>query len=102
MKQVFFNEDGSLNVSQSAKLHPSYKRIITDQYVTLDEIGQQYQHIKSFLRKMEDTLTEEEKQLVREPIVESGVYQAVRKHFNEQIEFDGDFIFNSCLCRGSL
>ena len=92
MKQVFFNEDGSLNVSQSAKSHPSYKRIMEDQYVTLDEMGQQYQHIKSIFRQMEDTFTDEQKQLVHELIVESEVYQAVRKHFNDQIEFDGDFI----------
>lgn len=52
MKQVFFNEDGSLNVSQSAKAHPSYKRIMDDQYVTLDELGRQYQHIKSIFRQM--------------------------------------------------
>lgn len=92
MKQVFFNEDGSLNVSQSAKSHPSYKRIMDDQYVTLEELGQQYQNIKSIFRKIEDTFTEEQKQLVHELIVESEVYQAVRKHFNDQIEFDGDFV----------
>ena len=92
MKQVFFNEDGTLNVSQSAKSHPSYKRIMDDQYVTLDEMGQQYEHIKSIFRQMEETFTDEQKQLVHKLIVESEVYQAVRKHFNEQIEFDGDFI----------
>lgn len=92
MKQVFFNEDGSLNVSQSAKLHPSYKRIMDDQYVSLDEMGQQYQNIKSIFRQIEDTFTDEQKLLVHKLIVESEVYQAVRKHFNEQIEFDGDFI----------
>lgn len=92
MTQVFFNEDGTLNVSQSAQSHPSYKRIMDDQYVTLDELGQQYQHIKSIFQKMEETFSEEQKQLVHELIVESEVYLAVRKHFNEQIEFDGDFI----------
>jgi phosphoglycolate phosphatase-like HAD superfamily hydrolase len=92
MKQVFFNEDGTLNVSQSAKLHPSYKRIMDDQYVSLDELGQQYQSIKSIFRKMEETFTDEQKQLVHDLIVESEVYQAVRQHFNEQIEFDGDLI----------
>ncbi len=92
MKKVFFNEDGTLNVSQSAKSHPSYKRIMDDQYVTLDEMGQQYQYIKSIFRQMEDTFTEEQKHLIHKLIVESEVYQAVRKHFNEQIEFDGDFI----------
>lgn len=92
MKQVFFNEDGPLNVSQSAKSHPSYKRIMDDLYVTLDEIGQQYQHIKSIFRKMEDSFTDEQKQLVHELIVESEVYQAVRKQFNDQIGFDGDFV----------
>lgn len=40
MTQVFFNKDGTLNVSQSAQSHPSYKRIMDDQYVTLDELGQ--------------------------------------------------------------
>ena len=92
MKQVFFNEDGSLNVSQSVKSHPSYKRIMDDQYVTLDEMGQQYQYIKSIFRQIEDTFTEDQKQLVHKLIVESEVYQAVRKHFNEQIEYDLDFI----------
>lgn len=92
MKQVFFNEDGTLNVSQSAKSHPSYKRIMDDQYVSLDEMGQQYQNIKSIFRQIEDTFTDEQKLLVHKLIVESEVYQAVRKHFNEQIEFDGDFI----------
>lgn len=92
MKQVFFNEDGSLNVSKSAKSHPSYKRIMDDQYVSLDEMGQQYQNIKSIFRQIEDTFTDEQKLLVHKLIVESEVYQAVRKHFNEQIEFDGDFI----------
>ena len=92
MKQVFFNEDGTLNVSQSAKSHPSYKRIMDDKYVTPEELGEQYQHIKSIFRKIEDTFSEEQKQLVHELIVESEVYQAVRNHFNDQIEFDGDFI----------
>ena len=63
-----------------------------DHYVTLDELGQQYQHIKSIFRNIEDTFTESQKELVYELIVESEVYQAVRQHFNEQIEFDGDFV----------
>ena len=92
MKQVFFNEDGTLNVSQSAKSHPSYKRIMDDKYVTPEELGGQYQHIKSIFRKIEDTFSEDQKQLVHELIVESEAYQAVRNHFNDQIEFDGDFI----------
>ena len=92
MKQVFFNEDGTLNVSQSAKSHPSYNRIMEDKYVTPEELGQQYQHIRDLFLKMEETFTDEQKQLVHELIVESEVYQAVRKHFNDQIEFDGDLI----------
>lgn len=92
MKQIIFNEDGTLNVSQSAKSHPSNKRIMNDQLVTLDEMGQLYQHIKSIFRQIEDTFTEEQKQLVHKLIVESEVYQAIRKHFNEQIEFEGDFV----------
>lgn len=74
MKQVFFNENGSLNVSQSEKTHPSYKRIMDDQYVTSDELGKQYEHIKSIFRQMKDTFTEEQKQLVHNLIVESEVY----------------------------
>ena len=92
MKQVFFNEDGALNVSQSAKSHPSYQRIMEDKYVTPEELGQQYQKIKSIFRQIEDTFSDDQKQLVHELIVESEVYQAVRQHFNLQIELDGDFI----------
>ena len=92
MKQLFFNEEGSLNVSQSVKSHPSYKRIMEDKYVTSEELGQQYQHIKAIFRKMEDSFTDEQKQMVHDLIIESEVYHAIRQHFNEQIEFDGDFI----------
>lgn len=63
-----------------------------DKYVSLDELGQQYQTIKAIFRKMEETFTDEQKQLVHNLIVESEVYQAVRQHFNEQIEFDEDFV----------
>ena len=64
MKQFFFNEEGSLNVSQSVKSHPSYKRIMEDKYVTSEELGQQYQHIKAIFRKMEDSFTDEQKQML--------------------------------------
>ena len=63
-----------------------------DQYVTLDDLGRKYQHIKSIFRQMEDTFTDEQKQLVYDLIVESEGYQAVRQHFTDQIEFDKDFI----------
>ena len=33
MKQVFFKEDGSLNISQSARSHPSYQRHLEDKFV---------------------------------------------------------------------
>ena len=67
-------------------------RVLCVKYVSLDELGQQYQTIKAIFRKMEETFTDEQKQLVHNLIVESEVYQAVRQHFNEQIEFDEDFV----------
>ena len=92
MTRVFFNEDGSLNVSQSVKSQPSYKQIIDDKYVSLVEVRQQYLHIKSIFHQMEETFTDEQKQLVHKLIVESEVYLSVRQKFYEQIEFDGDFV----------
>lgn len=92
MKQVFFKEDGSLNISQFAKSHPSYQSIMEDKFVSNEELGRQYQLIKSLFRKLEDSCTEEQKQTIKQLIVECEVYQAIRQHFNMQVEFDGDFI----------
>lgn len=92
MTRVFFNEDGSLNVSQSVKSQPSYKQMMDDKYVSLEEMRQQYLHIKSIFRQMEETFTDEQKQLVHKLIVESEVYLSVRRKFYEQIEFDGDLV----------
>ena len=93
MKIIFFNEDVSLNGSQSAESHPPYKRIMDDKYVTPEELGGgSISTSNLFFRKIEDNFIVEQKQLVHKLIVESEVYQAVRKHFNEQIEFDGDLI----------
>jgi len=92
MKQTFFKEDGSLNISQSAKSHPSYLCIMEDKFVSNEELSRQYQRIKSLFQKLEDTCSEEQKQTIKQLIVECEVYRAIRQHFNLQVEFDGDFI----------
>ena len=92
MKQVFFNEDGTLNVKTSIENNPLYVKIMEDGYVDADELAQVYRRIKTKFEILEGSLSEEQKSLVLELIVDSQIYMAVRDKFNAQVEFDGDFL----------
>ena len=85
MKEVFFNEDGSLKINQTIMSQPSFLKIMEDGIVTAEELEEQSQKVLSIFRKIEDTFTNEQKELVQELLVESNVLNAIFKHYSMQM-----------------
>ena len=85
MKEVFFTEDGSLKINQTIMSQPSFLKIMEDGIVTAEELEEQSQKVLSIFRKIEDTFTNEQKELVQELLVESNVLNAIFKQYSMQM-----------------
>lgn len=88
MKEIFFNEDGSLKINETIMEQPSFIKIMEDGKVTVEEIEEQSERVMALFRKIEDTFTEEQKLLVRDLIVESNVLNAIFKQHGMQVALD--------------
>ena len=88
MKEIFFNEDGSLKINETIMEQPSYVKIMEDGVVTAEELEEQSKLVVSIFRKIEDTFTEEQEKLVQELLVESNVLNAIFKQHNMKIAFE--------------
>ena len=60
MKEIFFNEDGSLKINETIMEQPSYVKIMEDGVVTAEELEEQSKLVVSIFRKIEDTFIEEQ------------------------------------------
>lgn len=86
MKEVFFNEDGSLKINETIMNQPSFVKIMEDGVVTAEELEEQRQRVLSIFRKIEDTFGDEQKMLVQELLIESNVLNAIFKQHNMQVD----------------
>jgi len=88
MKEIFFNEDGSLKINETIMNQPSFIKIMEDGKVTVEEIEEQSERVMALFHKIEDTFTEEQKLLVRDLIVESNVLNTIFKQHGMQVALD--------------
>lgn len=88
MKEIFFNEDGSLKINETIMEQPSFIKIMEDGKVTVEEIEEQSERVMALFHKIEDTFTEEQKLLVRDLIVESNVLNTIFRQHGMQIALD--------------
>ena len=88
MKEVFFNEDGSLKINETIMRQPSFVKIMEDGVVTVDELEEQSRRVLSIFRKIEDTFNDEQKMLVQELLVESNVLNAIFKQHGMQVAME--------------
>ena len=88
MKEVFFNEDGSLKINETIMSQPSFVKIMEDGVVTADELEEQSRRVLSIFRKIEDTFNDEQKMLVQELLVESNVLNAIFKQHGMQVAME--------------
>ena len=85
MKEIFFNEDGYLKINETIMSQPSFLKIMEDGIVTAEELEEQSQKVLSIFRKIEDTFTHEQKEIVQELLVESNVLNAIFKQYSMQM-----------------
>lgn len=88
MKEVFFDEDGSLKINETIMNQPSFVKIMEDGVVTADELEEQSRRVLSIFRKIEDTFNDEQKMLVQELLVESNVLNAIFKQHGMQVAME--------------
>ena len=88
MKEVFFNEDGSLKINEIIMSQPSFVKIMEDGVVTADELEEQSRRVLSIFRKIEDTFNDEQKMRVQELLVESNVLNAIFKQHGMQVAME--------------
>ena len=81
MKEVFFDEDGGLNINQTIMSQPSYLTIMNDGVVTEEELAQQSELVMSIFRKIEDTFNDEQKSIVQSLLVETNVLNTIYKYY---------------------
>ena len=88
MKDIFFNEDGSLKINETIMNQPSFIKIMEDGKVTVEELEEQSERVMALFHKIEDKFTEEQKLLVRDLLVESNVLNTIFKQYGMQIALD--------------
>ena len=84
MKKLFFNEDGSLIINETIMSQPSFLKIMEDGIVTDQEVEEQSKIVVNLFRRVEDELTDNQKKLVQDLLVESHVLNAIFKQFSIQ------------------
>ena len=70
---MFFNEQGMLNLDEAVMNQPTFKKIMEDGIVTVQEVKEQSERIISILKSMEKNYTEEQQCEIKELLVETGV-----------------------------
>lgn len=81
MKDVFFTEDGLLNINKTIMSQPSYIKIMNDGVVTEEELDAQSKTVISLFREIDNTFNEEQKRLVERVIVESSILNIIYKYY---------------------
>ena len=81
---TFFDNTGSLNLDELILSQPSFQKIMEDGVVTEEELAEQGQRVKDLLIQMEQTLSPDQIDQVRELLAEISVLVAARGIFDGQ------------------
>ena len=82
---TFFDETGTLNIDDLILEQPSFQKIMEDGVVTDEELAEQKERVIALLKKLEQSLTSEQIDQVRELLAEISVLVAVRNIFEKEI-----------------
>lgn len=88
MKEIFFNEDGSLKINEVIMKQSSFQKVMEDGVVTTDEIEEQSKKVLEIFRRVEDSLTNEQKELVQELLIETNVLNTIYKQYAMRIAME--------------
>lgn len=81
---MFFNEEGILNLDEMVANQPSFKKIMEDGVVTEQELSVQSDKVITLLQRIENELTTDQQELVKEILVEVNVMNAVFHQYQIQ------------------
>lgn len=81
---TFFDESGSLNLDELILNQPSFQQIMADGVVTEAELTEQGERVTQLLKQMEQNLSAEQIDQVRELLAEISVLVAARGIFEKQ------------------
>ncbi len=74
---TFFDESDSLNIDDLILEQPSFQKIMEDGVVTDEELAEQKERVIALLKKLEQNLTPEQIDQVRELLAEVSVLVAL-------------------------
>jgi len=76
--ESFFDEAGNLNINDLILQQPSFLKIMEDGVVTEEEIKEQRERVTNLLKKLENSLSPEQIDQVRELLAEISVLVAIQ------------------------
>lgn len=82
---TFFDESGTLNIDDLILQQPSFKKIMEDGVVTDEEFAEQKERVIFLLKKLEQKLSPEQIDQVRELLAEISVLVAVRNIYDKEV-----------------
>ena len=75
---TFFDESGTLNIDDLILQQPSFQKIMEDGIVTDEELAEQRERVIALLKKLEQTLSPDQIDQVRELLTEISVLVAIQ------------------------
>ena len=88
MKNIFFDNDGSLIINEAIINHPSYKKILEDSVVTEDELKEQIDVVLSLFKKIEEECNDVQKELIKELLIESNILNTISKIYSLNVSLE--------------
>lgn len=82
---TFFDESGTLNIDELILQQPSFQKIMEDGVLTDEELTEQKERVVALLKKLEQNLTPELIDQVRELLAEISVLVAVRNIYDKEV-----------------
>ena len=79
MRKLFDYETGYILIDELAMKRESYQKVMEDNVVTQEELEQQANLVVDYLKKMDERLDEEEKELVTDMICELAVLYEISR-----------------------
>lgn len=84
MASVLFDDNGVLKIDEAVAQNANFKKIMEDGIVTAEELSEQAAVTTALFKKVELACSEEQLELIKELLVETGVLSAVYNYHQLQ------------------
>lgn len=77
---MFFDENGMVRIDEMVAERATFQKIMNDQIVADEEIVAQAELVLSLYRRMEESFSHEQLQLIADVIAETGVLHSITQY----------------------